>query len=166
MQIISYVIEGERQILLEEYIAQNAKDFSTNKNKIKAVIGLVNSFLKLFKVNLKIQKTNTKQRTSAQNRAYWLWISQIIEVLEENGIYATNAIGGKAEWTKELLHHTVTHDIIFKEYGKSSTAALNSNEIEFVIDRYTEMFGSIGVELPEFPNIEAMLFEKNYGDRK
>ena len=162
MEIVSYVLDGESKILLDEYISSNSKDFSTNQKKIKAVINIINSCFKLFKVNLKVSKTNIKQRTSAQNRAYWLWLVQIIEVLERDSIYAKNALGGQIEWTKEVLHHTITHDIIFKEYGKVSTSQLNTNEIELVIDRYIEMFGSIGVELPAFPNEDGMLFNKNY----
>jgi len=165
MKIISYVIHGEDKTLLDEYIAKNSKDFSTNQKKIRAVINIVNSLFRIFKVNLKVSKTNIEQRTSSQNRAYWLWLTMIIEVLEKEGVYAKGVLDNQIEWTKEVLHHTVTHDIIFKEYGKVSTTQLNTNEIELVIERYTEMFGAIGVELPKFPCVDGKLMNDLYGAR-
>jgi len=163
MQIISYILDKDKQYLLDEYIKDNPKDFSTNRKKIGAITNIINGLLRYYKINLEVKKTNKKQRTSAQNRAYWLWLTQIIERLEKQNISPPDIFGNPMEWTKEVLHHTITHGIIFKEYGKVSTTHLKTDEIELVIDRYTEMFKDI-IELPNFPSIEGMLIERNYNE--
>jgi len=105
-----------------------------------------------YEVDLKKLDTRTPQ----QNKSLHLWCEQIAHTLNYNGLYMIGIFGNKIEWTMELVKAQIVKGTIKKVFNVNSTTSLKRKEIDEMIDYITIAFASKGVEIPEFPNREAI----------
>lgn len=94
-------------------------------------------------------------RTLSQNRATFLWATQIAYILNKNKLYMKGIFNNDIEWTKELIHTQVIKGTIKQIFGIDSTTKLTKKQVDSMIDYVTIAFQSKGIEIPPFPNREA-----------
>lgn len=91
------------------------------------------------------------KRTLQQNAALHLWMEMISESLNNSGLYISDILKFQTEWSPEKVKANIVHPIIKNLYDKTSTASLNKNEIDAMIDVITKAFSEKGFSIPEFP---------------
>jgi hypothetical protein len=105
-------------------------------------------------------------RSSAQNRALWLFFQMCSDALNNAGIYHTYTfVDGNVmqiEWTKEMFKQYWWYPIQLAMYETTSTTKLKRNQIDPILNSIFELFGRIGISVT-FPNNFDMylkMFEK------
>jgi len=97
-----------------------------------------------------------KNRTNQQNNALHLWLSQVAQVLCENGESMQHILSNtKFEImpTKESVKVMIFKPIMQAMFGKKSTTELNKQqEIDKVVDVIIKHFGDRGISIPPFPS--------------
>jgi hypothetical protein len=95
-----------------------------------------------------------KSRTLQQNKAYWLWLTELSNELVAHGVDMKGTIHVPIMATPELLHKNVTHRLIKTMFDKESTADLTTKEISQVAEIITKTFaerteGLVNVPFPD-----------------
>lgn len=97
----------------------------------------------------------TKQRTSQQNRALWLFMTMLSKSLNEAGLEPRIVLKPEyvLQWTKEMIHDNMWIPIQKAMYGTNSTTFLHKQEqiekIHEIIMR--ELGEKHGLEYIPFP---------------
>lgn len=88
-------------------------------------------------------------RTSKQNAAYWLYITNICELLNDSGKYHEyKSFTGKplqCIWDSELFHRQQVKPIIKDLFDKKSTKELTTENINKIIDIFTYCLAEVGL---------------------
>ncbi len=95
-----------------------------------------------------------KSRTLQQNKAYWVWLTELANALVDHGVDMKGAIQVPIMATPELLHRNVTHRLIKAMFDKESTADLTTREMSQVAELITKTFaerteGLVNVPFPD-----------------
>ena len=105
-------------------------------------------------------KLTKKHRSLSQNNALHLWLTQIAEILNESGQVYTNEMGIPCTYTMELLKNTYWKPLQKQLFDIESTKEMTSTILNNLIDSFTLWLSeSKGVEAPEFPNKQRLMFE-------
>lgn len=106
--------------------------------------------------------TDTKL-TRQQQKALFLWLGQVADVLREQGLDMRKALIAPVIPTKNSVKEMVFTPIMESLFGKKSTTELlKRQEIDEVCDVMRAMFGDMKIELPQFPSAEDQNFNENY----
>lgn len=111
-----------------------------------------------------VKKTKMDVRTAQQNRAFWMWMSKIAVMFNDMNLDITMVLKMDTEWNKDKVKVNLADEVILKYFGKKSSTTLTVDEISMLIIILTKAMGHKGVTLPEFPSIDSLLFEQNYGN--
>ena len=118
------------------------------------------------------QKLNSKEREKrsiSQNSSLHLWLEQLAEVLNRNGITLKAIVEklNQAECpaTKEGLKYAVWHAIQRALYGKKSTTELlKQGEIDTIFDVINKMVAeNWHISIPPFPSQELKSWDEELG---
>ena len=105
---------------------------------------------------------DSKQRTTAQNRALWLMFTQLAVDLNDRGLYMQRVLKSSVDimWNKDNVHDYLWIPVQEAITGTSSTTSLETKEIDKVFETLVNHLGTkFGIEL-EFPSIESLMNKK------
>ena len=97
---------------------------------------------------------NSDKRTLQQNKAQWLWITQIAKCLNDNNMYISETIKAEVEWNKDSVKTLIFDTVMKALYNKDSSTKLNKDDYDKLIDTIINIFGKKGVVIPDFPSID------------
>lgn len=100
-------------------------------------------------------------RTDSQHNSLFLWLGQIEQVAEEQGVTWDRLIKHthQLKVTKDNLHDA-WKQLQKALYGTKSTKQLKkTGQIDTIIDHFVDLFAKEGMELPPFPNDEEKSWE-------
>lgn len=94
------------------------------------------------------------KRTDSQNKAYWLWLTQIAQICQNEGVTADMVFKHTAHIsvTKELLHHCVKTLIKAKWNLESTTELDKTGHLDSIQEHIALWLGKEGVEIPPWPS--------------
>src|SRR3990167_3348488 len=99
-----------------------------------------------------------KQRTELQNRALWLFMTQLAKALNEGGLEPRKVLKPtyNLQWTKEMIHDNIWIPIQEAMFGTNSTTFLHKQEqIEKIHELIMRELGEKHeLEYIPFPNDE------------
>ena len=100
-------------------------------------------------------------RTYSQNRALWLWMTQLASILNEAGLDMKAVLKADVDisWSKDSCHDYIWIPIQKAALGTSSTTELGKNDIDTVRDHIIRHLGEKfpAIEIPPFPAYEIDL---------
>jgi hypothetical protein len=105
-------------------------------------------------------KKESEVRTLAQNRAYWLWATQISDILNNAGLTIPKVIKLDTKWDRVKIAELIFKPTIQAIYGKKSSTQLTKDEYDLFIDTVTKAFGSKGVQIPPFPSVDELILKQ------
>ena len=97
--------------------------------------------------------THIDIRTQAQNRALWMWLSQIATQFNKENVTIDMIIKPQIEWNKDKIKAMVFDPMIKFVANKESSTKLSKEEFSQVLETTIEAMGRKGQKLPEFPSI-------------
>ncbi len=105
------------------------------------------------------EHTDSKKRTTQQNKAYWLFCSQLAEILNLSGLEMKKVLKPEIEipWTRQSIHDFLWVPIQKAMYKKESTTELDKHgEIDKIHEVLMRHLGQkFGVEYLPFPSISS-----------
>ncbi len=101
-----------------------------------------------------VEIKNTQSRTSQQNAALHLWMTQIANTLNTENIPTTQILKADIHWDLEKVKHMIVRPLIQALFGTTTTTKLKKDDFELMINALTKMMGQKGIIIPEFPNNE------------
>lgn len=106
-------------------------------------------------VEVKEEKKGT--RTDAQNRSYWLWLTQIADQCEKEGVTADLLFKHTAhiKVTKNVLHEAIKSLCKALWNIDSTTNLEKTGHLDEIQDHVASWVGKEGVEVPPFPHEEV-----------
>ncbi len=102
-----------------------------------------------------------KRRTLQQNKALYLWFTQLADNLNEQGFDMRRTLKAHVDipWNAETIKEYIFRPIMRAQLNKESTTELTTKEIDAVFDTISKHLGeNIGVH-QDFPSIETQLHE-------
>ena len=128
---------------------------SKDKAKMEIREEMLNKGIRSFKV-----KPIQELRTENQNRALHLWLTQIADELNANGITAQQIFSKPVEhfWTPELVKEMwrKIQKAMFNE--RSTTKLKKTEQIDKIVDVFTKMIAERAqIQCPPFPSIENLM---------
>lgn len=105
------------------------------------------------KYEIKINSLDT--RTLAQNRAMWMWLTQIANLLNRENIPTTQILKADIEWNSDKVKNMFLDPVIKVLFNVNSTTKLKKEDYDLMINTMTKAFGARGIMLPEFPSIHV-----------
>lgn len=106
-----------------------------------------------------------EERTESQARALFLWYSMIEKLAENEGITFDMVIRHTSQLriTKEGLH-VLGKQLQKALWGTDSTKTLTKRQqLDILIDHFTDLFAKEGLELPPFPSTESLIDSQREG---
>lgn len=106
---------------------------------------------------------NSDLRTLKQNRALWLWFTQISNKLNKDSFAIQDVIKLNTKWSPEKIKELIFKPVIKSLYDKESSTKLLKDEFELLIDTIIQALGTKGIECPDFPNredLESITYKK------
>lgn len=103
-----------------------------------------------------IDINNSDKRTLQQNRALWLWFTQISNKLNKDSFVIQDVIKLNTKWSSEKIKELIFKPVIKSLYNKESSTKLNKDEFELIIDTIIRYMAMKGIEIPDFPNREDL----------
>lgn len=102
-----------------------------------------------------------RKRTINQNSALHLYFEKMAELLNESGFTVKVVLAKTPEldWNAKILKEVLWRRIQKKKTGKSSSADLDSREVQIVWEELNRFLGQeFGMHTP-FPSLEALVEE-------
>ena len=99
-----------------------------------------------------VEINNSDKRTLQQNRALWLWFTQISDKLNKDSFAIQDVIKLNTKWSPEKTKELIFKPVIKSLYNKESSTKLNKDEFELIIDTIIRALATKGIECPDFPN--------------
>lgn len=110
-----------------------------------------------------------KSRTKKQNDAYWAWLEALSKELLEKGVDMKEMITFEIMPSPELIHKNITHRLIKKFYGKTSTTELTTKEMSEITEVIRQGFISKTngeVNVPFIPELTPEQYEQAIQNQK
>tara|TARA_R110000803_G_scaffold46533_1_gene97621 strand:+ start:1435 stop:1845 length:411 start_codon:yes stop_codon:yes gene_type:complete len=101
------------------------------------------------------QKKATRQRTELQNKAVWVWCTQVAEILHKNGLRFEVKVLKPIfiPYDKDLVHTWIYKPVLKAWTDKNSTKDMNTIEPSEVTTIISAHFATErAITLPAFPN--------------
>ncbi len=114
---------------------------------------------------VQVEEEKEETATDQQRKALFLWYSMIEKVAENEGITFDMVIRHTSQLriTKEGLH-VLGKQLQKALWGTYSTKTLTKRQqLDILIDHFTDLFAKEGLELPPFPSIDTLLNETREG---
>jgi hypothetical protein len=112
-------------------------------------------------------QSNEERLTRQQQKALFLWLGQIAQVLREQGLDMRKALIAPIIPTKNSIKEMIWTPIMQSLFGKTSTTQLlKRHEIDEVCDVIRITFNDMKIELPQFPSIEKQSFKEYASQNK
>lgn len=99
-----------------------------------------------------------KPRTLKQNKSLHLLFQLLAEELNERGLYIGQVIKFESPWNKDRVKELIWREVQKKQTGKESTTQLTTSEINEIFTTIHKAFIEKGIEIPEFPSIESLMY--------
>ena len=103
-----------------------------------------------------VEINNSDLRTLQQNRALWLWFTQISNKLNKDSFAIQDVIKLNTKWSPEKIKELIFKPVIKSLYNKESSTKLLKDEFELLIDTIIQALATKGIECPDFPNREDL----------